>query len=81
MGLVFGVGSVGAREGFVEALELIFQIGFGCGIFGFLVDFGRFWEAKMVPKINFWEVFFDAFIEDDSGIDFGWFFGGSKREK
>ena len=76
-----GVGCVEASSGCVGALELIFQIGFGSSIFGFLVDFGWFWEAKMVPKINFWEVFFDAFIEDDFGIDFGWFFGGSKREK
>ena len=55
MGLVSGVGCVGASSACVGALELIFQIGFGCGIFGFLVDFGWFWEAKMVPKINVWE--------------------------
>ena len=34
-----------------------FKIGFGSSIFRFLVDFGWFWEAKMVPKIDFWEVF------------------------
>ena len=61
--------------------SLFFRLVSDAVFLDFLVDFGRFWEAKMVPKINFWEVFFDAFIGHDSGIDFGWFFGGSKREK
>ena len=54
LGLGFRGGLRWGKFGCFEALELIFQIGFGCGIFGFLVDFGWFWEAKMVPKIDFW---------------------------
>ena len=76
-----GVGCVEASSACVEVLELIFQIGFGCGIFGFLVDFGRFWEAKMEAKIDFWVVFFRYFLGLRFGIDFGWIFGGSELEK
>ena len=42
------------------------------------VDFGRFWEAKMEAKIDFWEVFFQCFFRVRFGIDFGSFFGGSE---
>ena len=29
----------------------------------FLVDCGRFWEAKMEAKIDFFDVFFNVFFE------------------
>ena len=69
MGLPSGVESVAASSGCAGGLELIFKIGFGSSIFRFLVDFGWLWEAKMVPKIDFWEVFSDVFFEIDFGID------------
>ena len=76
MGLPCGVGCVGASSGLVEALELIFKIGFESDFFRFWVDFGRFWEAKMEAKIDFWEVFLRCFFRLRFGIDFGSFFEG-----
>ena len=49
--------------------------------FRFLVDFGRFWEAKTEAKIEFWEVFFRCFFRVRFGIDFLWNLGGSDIEK
>ena len=68
--MVSGVGCVAASSASVGALELIFKIGFGSSIFRFLVDFGRFLEANLERKIDFWEVFFGVFFERDFGIDF-----------
>ena len=74
MGLPSRVGRVEAQVGCVGALESFFKLAFRCHFFRFWSDFGRFLEAKMVPKIDFWEVFFDAFMEHDFGIDFHRFF-------
>ena len=44
-------------------------------------DLGRFWEAKMEAKIDFWEGFLRCFFRMRFGIDFGSFFGRPKHEK
>ena len=49
--------------------------------FRFFVDFGKFLEAKMEAKIDFWDVFFRCFFGLRFSIDFGWTFGGSEPEK
>ena len=58
-----GVESVEARSRFAGALELFLKIAFKCVFFRFWSDFGRFWEAKMEAKIDFWEVFRDVFFD------------------
>ena len=70
LGLVPGVGCVAARSACVEALEPFFHIAFGSDFFRFGVDLGRFGEAKMDPKIDFLEVFFDVFFESVFSIEF-----------
>ena len=57
MGLTCGVECVEASSGFVEALELFFQIVFDSDFFRFWSDFGRFWEANMDVNIEFFAVF------------------------
>ena len=56
-----GVDCVGASSAQVEAHDAFFQIVFGSDFFRFLVDFGRIFGAKMEPKIEN----FDVFFEDD----------------
>ena len=70
LGLTCGVVCVGAGSGSVEGLEPFFHIAFGSDIFRFGVDFGRVGEAKMDPKIDFLEFFFDVFFESVFSIDF-----------
>ena len=74
MGLTSGVGRSGSQEACVEAHDAFFQIVFGSDFFRFLVDFGRIFGAKMEPKIENFEVFFDVFFRRDFGNVFFQFF-------
>ena len=56
----------------------VFFLSFFFDFFRCWVDFGKFREAKMEAKIDFWEVFFRCFFRVRVGIDFGLFFGGSE---
>ena len=65
--MVCGVGRVEARAGFLGPWKKIadshvdayffFTIRFFAILERFGTDFGRFWEAKMDVKIDFWKVF------------------------
>ena len=70
MGLVCGVGCVGARWGRVGALELFFWFDFKSDLFGSWRDFGWILGARNGPQIDVSYVFFDVFFEVDLGIDF-----------
>ena len=41
---------------------------------GFFFDFGEVLEAKMAPKIDFWSVFWDVFLEPSFLKNFSTFF-------
>ena len=64
-----------------EVLGPFFRFGFGSDFFGFWMDFGRFLGAQNGPKIDFWEVFWQAFFRTRFCIDFSSILGGSKHEK
>ena len=43
-------------------------------LIGFFSDFGGFLETKMAPKIDFWSVFWDVFLEPSFLTVFLFFF-------
>ena len=43
-------------------------------LIGFFSDFGGFLETKMTPKIDFWSVFWDVFLEPSFLKNFSTFF-------
>ena len=53
----------GARGLHSVAEQASFDIASGKDFEGFRKDFGRFSEAKMEAKIDFWEVFFEVVFE------------------
>ena len=81
LGLAFRGGSGWGASGFDAALGCFFRVGFGSDFFGFGVDFGRFLGGQNGPKIDFWEVFWQAFFRTRFCIDFSSILGGSKHEK
>ena len=81
MGLPSGVGRVEASSATVEAHELIFKIVFRSDFFRFWMDFGRFWEVKMEPQIEFLHVFLRCFFRVRFGIVLECVFGGSEPQK
>ena len=62
-------------------LGLLFRIGSGSDFFRFWVDFGKVLGGQNGPKIDFWEVFWQAFFRTRFCIDFSSILGGSKHEK
>ena len=73
---------------FMLVFGVVFKSAFGSIWDGFCLDFiklgkdfGRFWQAKIEPKIDFWEGAFQYFFRMRFNIDFTWFLGGSKPHK
>ena len=52
-----------AREFHSVAKQASFETPFARALIGFWWVFRRFWEDQMEVKIDFWEVFRDAFAE------------------
>ena len=79
--MVCGVGCVEASSATVEAHDAFFQMVFDIDFFRFWMDFGRFWEAKMEPQIEFLHVFLRCFFRVRFGIVLECIFGGSEPQK
>ena len=51
---------------------IFFPFAFGSDFFRFQKNFGKFWQTKIKPEIDFWEFFFNVFCERDFGIGRFW---------